>query len=64
MMTKICQSMENNQKLKVMKLTHSFPMHRKVFRCFQGVEKGCIGNTWAKKNVNNQKLISCIKYGW
>ena len=37
-------------------LTHSFPMHpfstswkhRKVFWCFQGVEKGCIGNEWVK----------------
>ena len=23
---------------------------RKVFRCFQGVEKGCIGNEWVKKH--------------
>ena len=39
------------------KLTHFFPMqsfftpwkyqkNRKVFWCFQGVEKGCIGNEW------------------
>ena len=27
-------------------LTHLFPMHRKVFWCFQGIEKGCIGNEW------------------
>ena len=42
------------------KLTHSFPMHPfspplktsenlKVFRCFQGGEKGCIGKEWVNK---------------
>ena len=30
-------------------LTHLLPMHRKVFWCFQGVEKGCIGNEWVKE---------------
>ena len=29
-------------------LTHSLPMHRKVFWCFHGVEKGYIGNEWVK----------------
>ena len=29
-------------------LTYSFPMHPSVFWCFQGVEKGCIGNEWVK----------------
>ena len=40
-------------------LTHSFQMHpfstplktsenRKIFYCFLGVEKGCIGNKWVK----------------
>ena len=45
--------------LKLYILTHFFPMHpfstplktsenHKVFWCFQGVEKGCIGNEWVK----------------
>ena len=38
-------------------LTHSFPMHRKVL-CFQGVEKGCIGNEWVKTSL---KIINVIK---
>ena len=36
-------------------LTYSFPIHSSlppenitVFRCFQGVEKGCIGDEWVK----------------
>ena len=24
------------------------PENRKVFRCYQGVEKGCIGSKWVK----------------
>ena len=36
---------------KNIQLTHSFPMHSfrnslTVFWCFQGLEKGCIGNKW------------------
>ena len=34
-------------------LTHSFPMHCKVFWCLQRVEKGCIGNEW----VNQQSAF-------
>ena len=32
---------------------HPFPTpwkHQKTVRCFQGVEKGCIGNEWVKLN--------------
>ena len=39
-------------------LTHSLPMHpfftsgnHKFFRCFQGLEKGCIGNEWVKLSM-------------
>ena len=39
-------------------LTHWFPMHpfSTTWKCFQGVEKGCIGNEWVK-----QSEILCIK---
>ena len=45
------------QKKVLSNLTHSFPMHpfstpwkhQKTLRCFQEVEKGCIGNEWVKK---------------
>ena len=50
-------------------LTHLFPMHfslplkisenRKVFCCFQGLEKGCIGNKW----VNKAKTSRCMYLG-
>ena len=30
-------------------LTDLFPMHSKVFWCFQVVEKGCVGNKWFEK---------------
>ena len=46
----------NFQKKVLSNLTHSFPMHpfstswkhQKTLRCFQEVEKGCIGNEWVK----------------
>ena len=47
-------------------ITHSFPMHpfstpwkhQKTLRfyCFQGVEKGCIGNEWVKQATTNSFL--------
>ena len=47
------------------KVTHSLPMHpfsthwkQKTWRCFQGVEKGCIGNECVKMgshDINNTK---------
>ena len=50
--------------LEVISLTHLFRMHSisttlkhlknlTVFWCFQGVEKGCIGNGWVKPQVNS-----------
>ena len=56
-------------------LTHSFPMHpfptawkhlktsenRKVFWCFQGVEKGCIGNEWVKTKTS-MHLVWCSMF--
>ena len=30
-------------------LTNLFLMHLTVFRCFQRVEKGCIGNKWVRR---------------
>ena len=32
--------------------------NRKVFWCFQGVEKGCIGNEWVKIKVTNSETYS------
>ena len=32
-------------------LTHSFPLHRKFFWSFEGVEKGCIGNECVNKKT-------------
>ena len=32
-------------------LTHSFPLHRKFFWSFQGVEKGCTGNECVNKKT-------------
>ena len=69
----------------IFELTHSFPMHpfstptpqrkktsenHKVFWCFHGVEKGCIGNEWVKTfkihltrafNSHNPKWIKLNK---
>ena len=37
-------------------LTHSFPMHRKVFWCFQEVEQGWSGNKWF--NAENELKLA------
>ena len=42
-------------------LTHLFPMHRKVFWCFQGVEKGWIGNKLVKISNNSTFLCDKVK---
>ena len=61
-----------NKKKSINKLdigsTHSFPMHlslpsenienRKVFWCFQGIEKGCIGKEWVDKGWNKKNLLN------
>ena len=46
--------------------THLFPMHPfstpffyMVFWCFQGVEKGCIGNKWVKKSWYRTQYFPC-----
>ena len=47
-------------------LTHSFSMHSisTPRKCFEGVEKGCIGNEWVKKDkikINARKITSATK---
>ena len=32
--------------------------NRKVFRCFQGVEKGCTGNKWVNIATSNDSVIN------
>ena len=48
---------------------HPFPTpwkhqkNRKVFWCFQGVEKGCIGNEWIKLLISPTFLmLNCMAY--
>ena len=35
--------------------------NRKVFLCFQGVEKGCIGNKWVNKIIFGYKRPSLLR---
>ena len=56
--------LENNGAFskKILALAHSFPVYRKVFWCFQGVEKGCIGsewvNMWKHENIIHRRIGS------
>ena len=50
-----CKNVSTEPLVRVSKLSHLFPMHpfsaiwkRQKTLCFQGVEKGCIGNEWVK----------------
>ena len=52
-------------------LTHLFPMHPfsthlTVFWCFQGVEKGCIGNKWLNLDsvLNKQRKVRVLYFQW
>ena len=35
--------------------------NHKVFRCFQGLEKGCIGNKWVNQNQSSLGGVTLIK---
>ena len=42
------------------------PENRKVFWCFQGIEKGCIGNEWDKPMVRifTHEILKRFEYLW